>query len=136
RELEGSYVEGRSGRIRIPSYFRSASDDGRTPSFEVSSDGTIRINDEIQDQLKLVQVSNPHSLQRRTNSYFAFDSNTQFTDNPEGIVTQGYIETGNVNALNEMTDMITNLRYFESQQKAMQTTNEVLTKVTARLAEF
>lgn len=136
RDQDGSYVQGRSGDIRIPEYYRSISDDEREPSFEVAKDGTVRVNDEIQDQIRLVGVENPMALERRSNSYFAFDSAAQIYEDNQSLVMQGYVEGSNVNALSEMTDMMKNLRLFESQQRAMLTTNDILSNVTNQLGKF
>lgn len=136
KDTNGSYVQGRSGDIRIPEYYRSISDNEREPSFEVARDGTIRVNDEIQDQIRLVGVENPMTLERRTSSYFAFDSAAQIYEDGQSSISQGYLESGNVNTLSEMTDMMKNLRLFESQQRAMLTTNDILSNVTNQLGKF
>ena len=52
------------------------------------------------------------------------------------VVLQGYVETSNVDAIREMADMIVFYRQFESQQKMIQTTDQILGAVTRDLGKF
>ena len=52
------------------------------------------------------------------------------------MVMQGYYEKGNVNPLTEMVDMMRNMQAFESQQRALKTTDEMLSQVTTNLGRF
>jgi len=40
-------------------------------------------------------------------------------------VLQGYLETSNVNTMEEMTDMITTMRGFEAYQKVIQSIDDI-----------
>ena len=51
-------------------------------------------------------------------------------------VVQGSVEGSNVNPISEMTDMIAHFRLFESQQKLLQTTDQILGHVTRELGKF
>ena len=48
--------------------------------------------------------------------------------NAQVYANQGYLEQSNVNLSNEMTDMITTMRAFETNQKIVQTLDETLGK--------
>ena len=52
------------------------------------------------------------------------------------MVMQGYFEKGNVQPLAEMVDMMRNMQMFESQQRAMKTTDDMLSQVTSRLGRL
>jgi len=51
-------------------------------------------------------------------------------------VQQGFVEGSNVSALHEMTEMIAHFRLFESQQKAMQTTDQILGQLVRDAGRF
>jgi flagellar basal body rod protein FlgG len=55
-------------------------------------------------------------------------------DNPD--VRQGYIEGSNVNALREMSDMIEHFHLFDSQQRSIRTTDQILAGVVRDLSRF
>ena len=48
--------------------------------------------------------------------------------NKKTYVKQGYIEQSNVNLVNEMTEMLTTMRSFESNQRIIRTMDETLGK--------
>jgi flagellar basal body rod protein FlgG len=135
---QGAAVMGKSGPIQLPAF----ADSGSTRAgvdVEVAKDGTITVNDEAYGQLSMVQISDPQKLERRGNSYFRVPENMPaqaVEDDVQSQIMQGYQESGNVNPLAEMVDMTKNMRLFESQQRAMRTTNEMLTQASTRLGKF
>jgi len=133
----GAFLQGRGGAIQLPQYTQSQTADQQI-DIEITKDGTIQIDDVAQDRIKLVKVDDVKSLERRGNTYFKMSENagkTQQIDEQSKIL-QGFYENGNVEPLAEMVDMTSNMRLFESQQKAMQTTDEILSQVTTRLGRF
>ena len=52
------------------------------------------------------------------------------------VVRQGMLETSNVDAVGEMVNLMEHVRLFESQQKALKTTDDVLGAVTRDLGSF
>ena len=85
--------------------------------------------------LRVVIFENPGQLQRLSGA--AFDAGgiePETAENP--VVRQGFVEASNVDAVREMADMITFYRQFESQQKMMQTTDQILGAVTRDLGKF
>lgn len=133
---QGAKVLGRSGPIHLPEYFTGGDQSRIETELEVGKDGTIRLNNEIADQLQIVTVDNPADLSRRGSSYFSADQNSLITDDTTSIVMQGYYEKGNVESLHEMVDMMRNMQMFEAQQRAMQTTDEMLSQATNTLGKF
>ncbi|MBC7421631.1 MAG: flagellar basal-body rod protein FlgF [Bdellovibrio sp.] len=102
--------------------------DQRTVRFSGQSQAYISDGGEVFDgernlgKISLVQVNNPDALQKVGSNNYAFKSNMA----PDVVATktpnlkQGFIETSNVNIVNEMTEMIMAQRVFEGTQKAIQ----------------
>ncbi len=136
RNSQGGYVQGESGAIHVPEYFMAADSHGGNVNLEVAKDGTIRLNDEVYDRIRLVEVDAPEQLQRRGNSYFSTDPGSMVAEVENSMLMQGYYEKGNVSALHEMVDMMRNMQMFEAQQRAMRTTDEMLAQATNSLGRF
>lgn len=133
---QGGKVLGESGPIQLPEFFQAKGEEGATMTFEISKDGSIKINGTQQDRLSIVKVKDASDLERVGNSYFKVEDEDSLIDENVGMVQQGFYEKGNVNPLNEMVDMMQNMQLFESQQRAMKTTDEILSSVTTRLGRF
>lgn len=126
RTPDGLAVEGEGGPLQLPP------DAG---PIEISKNGEIRAGGATAGRLRVVDFENPMQLERLDGSMFAAGG-AEPTNAEEATVMQGYIETSNVGPINEMTDMITQFRLFESQQKALRTTDQVLGSITRDLAKF
>lgn len=133
----GAKVIGAGGAIHMPEFFQATGDYGGEPKMEIAKDGTIRINDEVVDKIRVVNVHDPANVERRGNGYF-FTPQTNITENDEAIgsILQGYYEKGNVDPLHEMVDMMRNMQMFEAQQRAMRTTDETLSAAINSLGRF
>lgn len=102
--------------------------EGRTIQFSgqkqayISDGGEVFDGEQKLGRISLVKVANPESLQKVGSNYYEYKPNM----NPEiskvnfPNLKQGYLETSNVNVIQEMTDMIMAQRVFEGTQKAMQ----------------
>jgi flagellar basal-body rod protein FlgG len=75
--------------------------------WKVYSDGSIRVDGKVVDKLRIVGTD----------------------PNKPGRVLQGRLEGSNVNAVEEMVTMITALRAYEANQKAIQSLDQTLDKV-------
>ncbi|WP_138430774.1 flagellar hook-basal body protein [Fodinibius saliphilus] len=131
----GAKVMGDSGPIYMPQYLQAGGKNGEPAKVEVADDGTIRLNSEVLDKLKIVQVEDTSQLDRMGSNYFAVQQSAMIDDNSSR-VRQGYYESGNVNPLDEMVDMMQTTKMFETQQRAIKTTDEMLGQVTSRLGKF
>ena len=126
RNPSGHLVEGDGGPIRLPV-------DAET--IDVAKDGTIEVDGKVVGRLRIVQFEAPETLTRLDDASFdAAGMEAVDVDNPS--VIQGHVEGSNVNPISEMTDMIAHFRLFESQQKMIQTTDQVLGSVTRELGRF
>lgn len=136
RDQNGAYVQGASGRVHLPEFYQLAEQRNEQPRVDISTDGTIRLNDEVVDQVQLMEVDDHNQLQRRANAYLAPGEDQTVRRNTSSEIQQGFYEASNVDPLTEMTDMMTNMRIFESQQRALRTTDEMLGRVTTELGRF
>ncbi len=101
--------------------------DQRTVRFSGQSQPYISDGGEVFDgekklgKLSLVQVNNPDSLQKVGGNNYGFKINMppDLVQIAQPSLKQGFIETSNVNIVNEMTEMITAQRVFEGTQKAI-----------------
>ena len=115
RDAAGRLVEGDAGPIEVA--------EAGGP-ITISSDGEIRVGDEVAGQLRVVRFEGEAELTRAEGSLFRTDA--QATDVEMPAVRQGYVEASNVDVIREMTDMISHFRLFESHQKVIQTLDQVL----------
>jgi flagellar basal-body rod protein FlgF/flagellar basal-body rod protein FlgG len=136
RDENGGFVQGGSGDIYLPQLLDSNLLQNSQIKFEVASDGAVRINDEVVDKIQLFRVENLENLERRTNSYLAVKEGFEAELDMESRLNQGFYESGNVNPLAEMISMTTDMRLFESQQRNLRTSDELLGRVTNNLSRF
>jgi flagellar basal-body rod protein FlgF len=89
-------------------------------------DGSNRIG-----KISLVNIVNPDSLQKVGNNNYSFKSTmpAEITKINVPNLKQGFLETSNVNIVNEMTDMIMTQRVFEGTQKAINAYDQMADKM-------
>ena len=76
-------------------------------------------------QLKVVRFENQSDLVKEGNGLFMLaNPNAQAIETEDAKVLQGFIETSNVNAVEEMIRMIETVRTFEAYQKIIQSIDE------------
>lgn len=110
---EGHPVQGASGEITLGA-----------GKIEISADGSISLNGEFVDQLRLAKLDSPFLIRESAQKYDL---------PPEGIATDlekievqaRAIEGSNVNTVKELTDMIFASRMFEALQKAQQASSSM-----------
>lgn len=97
----------------------------------ISDSGDVFDGETKLGRLSILNVSNPETLQKVGSSYYDFKPNMapQITNVANPSLKQGYIETSNVNIINEMTDMIMAQRVFEGTQKAIQVYDQMADKL-------
>ena len=131
RDSNDAYVQGRSGSVYIPEMQNEAG-----AKLQISKDGTIKVNGSIVDRLQLVTTSSYQNLKRLNNTYMETKDGTMPQPDNESTVSQGFYESSNVDPLKEMISMTTNMRLFQSQQKTMQTMDQILGRVVSSLGKF
>lgn len=117
---DGSKIMSKSGFIRFHK------DGGK---IRINHDGEVLQGDEITGKLKIVDFKKPYRLLRDGNSYFR----PQLPDNPVVkspgyIIKQGFLEGSNVNTIRNMVQMISAVRNYEADQRALQAQDQTLDK--------
>lgn len=127
RDRNGYTVEGQGGIISIPPE--------RDGSVNISEDGVVRMNGQAIDQLQVVTFADGRTLEPREGALFESDGPpARVVDDPQ--VRQGFLEESNVDSVREMTNMIEQTRMFESQQRWLRTTDQMLGRVSRELGKF
>lgn len=87
----------------------------------ISDTGEVIEGTDNLGQLSVVNALNPDSLQKIGNNNYGFKDNMapQLVQVTTPAIRSGFVEGSNVNIVQEMTDMITTQRAFESTQKAI-----------------
>lgn len=134
-DQNGGMVQGEGGAIHLPQFVNLGSG-SQDVNIEVAKDGTVKVEGTVVDKLQLVTVDDISSLERRTNAYLAVQGDDQIMADQDSQIAQGFYETGNVNPLQELLDMTRNMRMFETQQRVMRTTDEMLSQATSQLGRF
>jgi flagellar basal-body rod protein FlgF len=112
-------------------------DELRTVTFSGTAQAYISDGGEIFDgenklgKISLVQAGNIDALQKTGNNNYSFKAglDPEVSQVPVANLKQGFIETSNVNIVNEMTDMINAQRVFEGTQKAIQAYDSMADKL-------
>ena len=126
RDPTGLQVEGDGGPIQFPP---------TAETIEIAADGSIRADGSSIGKLRLVSFENPMNLQRVGGASFSA-AGMEPIDVENPAVVQAHLEGSNVNALNEMSEMIAHFRLFETQQKLLQSTDQILGHITRELGKF
>ena len=97
----------------------------------ISDGGEVFDGEQNLGRLSVLNVANPDSLQKVGNNNYSFKSNmpADVTKVATPNLKQGFLETSNVNIVNEMTDMIMAQRVFEGTQKAIHTYDQMADKL-------
>lgn len=102
-----------------------------TGPVSISDSGEVFEGAESRGRLSVVNVNNPDSLLKQGNSLYTFkaDIAPDMTNVASPSVKQGFLESSNVNIVQEMTDMIATNRVFESTQKAISAYDQMADKM-------
>ncbi|MCG6533826.1 MAG: flagellar basal-body rod protein FlgF [Syntrophales bacterium LBB04] len=121
----GDNVLGENGPIQI---------NGK--SVNIDNEGTISVEGTEVGKLKVAKFDNPQKLVRQGGGLF-MDPGTaglEKVDKPE--INSGHLELANVNAIQEMVEMIDIQRSFESYQKTIQTIQDMDKLSTGRIGRL
>lgn len=92
-----------------------------TSTINISDAGEVFEGETKLGKLSVVTAGNTDALQKIGNNYYGFKDtlNPEISSIKMPSLKQGFLETSNVNIINEMTDMIMAQRVFEGTQKAI-----------------
>jgi flagellar basal-body rod protein FlgF len=113
----GYPVMGQGGPITIPPEIPE-------DAVVILQDGTVLAGDATIDQLKLVNVDDPHKLETASDTLFS-QGEAQLTAS-SATVHQGYREHSNVNATDELVKMIVGMRLHEASQRALRSLSDAI----------
>jgi len=109
---QGHTVQGEGGDISL-----GAGD------IEIGFDGTVRVNGNIVDVLQVVHIDEG-SLERSANGLFKVKEGYAPIPVESPVVSQGNIETSNVDPVKEMVGLISTQRAYESFQRVIKSFND------------
>jgi len=100
-------------------------------TMSIQDNGDVYLGNNLVAKLSVVNVADKDSLQKIGNSLYQFKPNSkpEVTNVQYPNLKQGYLETSNVNIVQEMTDMIATTRVFESTQKAIHAYDQMAEKL-------
>ncbi|MBO8130527.1 MAG: flagellar hook-basal body complex protein [Candidatus Marinimicrobia bacterium] len=126
---DGYFVLGKGGPINVTI-------DGVKPGkVEVSQSGEIYVDGDYIDDFLIVDIDDYGLLEREANGYYVAN-NVDVVELENPIVTQGALESSNVNPIKEMINLITVQRYFESTQKALKSVDDQLKKAANNIGKY
>ena len=117
-DSDGNYLLGLGGYLQVPT------DAGQIVIDEL---GGIYADGEFIDEIQLVDFENYDYIEKFGNNLYSVVDGAQMKD-MGGKVAQGYLEQSNVQAVDEMVNMITITRAYEANQKVITTIDNMLEK--------
>ena len=127
---EGFNVMGQGGIINV------SLDGSKTGDFEISKLGEIFVNDEYIDMLKIVDFEDYRELTKEGVNLFSANDNHKPYEPEMYMVLQRHLEGSNVNSVDEMVELISLQRNFESTQKAVRTLDDALGKAANDIGRY
>lgn len=107
--------------------------------FEVTPDGTVRVDGIAQAQIEIVFANDTRTLIKEGNGLFrAEDGLPSAVDNPEISyqLKQGFVEGSNVDVSKTYTEMMTAYRAFEANQKVLQAYDRSMDKAVNEIGRL
>lgn len=123
-QSNGFPVLSRNGEITLPG-----------GQIAVEKDGAIKVNGADRDKLALVTFADLKGLRKEGKTLFKLEGEQEEKEAEGTQVFQGALEGSNVNAMEEMVQMIDSLRTFEACYKIVQVQDELNAKSVNELAK-
>jgi flagellar basal-body rod protein FlgG len=120
--MDGNRVLGRNGPIVLP-----------PGEIHIGSDGSIAAGARQVDQLRVVQFANLSALRPEGDNHFADTGAARPALATTSTVNQGFLEKSNANVVRSMVDLITAQRWFEANEKVIQTEDQATGLVIANV---
>lgn len=115
---EGGYPVGKVGSIAA-----------NTEQVSINEYGEIIADGKIVDKIEIVDITNKEDLRKIGNNFYKIVDGQTAQETPfKGSLMQGYLEGANVNPVQEMVDMISVMRSYETSQKVVKAFDEMLAK--------
>lgn len=103
----------------------------------INNEGEILTKDGTVGKLSVIEFKDKHALRKEGNSlYISPDESNIVRTNIKTTVNQGFLEGSNVNAIEEMSELIKAHRHFESIQKAINAYDSISGKIANEIGKF
>lgn len=143
---DGNFILGKEGILLTKDGYPVLGEKGviqvENDRFTVNEDGVISLQEdsEIVDRLKLVRFDNERYLKKVGNNLYSTNDIAGTAHIAEGAerpkFLQGYMETSNVNVVNEMVQMIEVNRAYEANQKTITSEDSMMGTLWSKTAVF
>ncbi|MFN3531114.1 MAG: flagellar basal-body rod protein FlgF [Candidatus Brocadia sp.] len=118
---EGWYLLGQGGEIQLPQ---------NTKSITIKENGNISADGKEIGKIKVVTISDLTTLEPTGGCAYKLSDNAQEPeDSTDFKIAHRYLEQSNVNAIDEMVNMIANMRGYQSGYKVTDSIDETLKKL-------
>ncbi len=96
-----------------------------TGTVQIGTDGTITVNGQTYDRLGITEFANPVNLRPEgANNFVDAGAGARAATNTSAL--QGSLEKSNADVVRSMVDLITNERWFDANQKSIQTQDDAV----------
>ena len=124
--MDGNLVMGEGGAIVLPD-----------EQVQVGRDGLITADGQTINRLSLVSFPDSNDLEKKgKNLFFTKEGGGQGTIVDSPSIQQGFLEKSNVNMVAEMTEMIDLQRAYQSQQKVIQTIDDLNDQAISKVGKL
>lgn len=117
---EGWVLLSNSGEIQIPK---------NAKNITIKENGGVSVDGKEIGKIRVVKVSDVNTLESIGGSAYKLSNKAQPEDATEFQIAQGYVEKSNVNAIDEMVNMIANMRGFQVGNKSTDAVDETVKKL-------
>ncbi len=122
---DGHRVLGEGGAINIAD----------TQAFEVDQEGNITLDGQFLDRFQITSVAHAGDLMVTNTPYYLLREGAQPPEEGQIEVKQGFLEQSNVNGIALMTEMISVMRSYEANQRAVQLQDEALSRTVNQVGK-
>ena len=95
----------------------------------------IKVDNQEVDQLAIVTFANLKTLQKEGQNLFQLSSPQEEREADKAVIHQGFVETANVNVIEEMIALIDTHRNFEAYTRLLQANDELDAKAANDLGK-
>jgi flagellar basal-body rod protein FlgF len=101
----------------------------------IAADGTLSMNDQVIDRLRVVQVTQPEALEYLGNGLFVANDAAGLVTQDQALLRQGFLESSNISPVGEMVQMMEAMRRFESAQRFARGYDQMMEKAISELGK-
>ena len=96
---------------------------------DIGDDGQVLVDGDVAGVLRVVDFDDPSQLRKTGNTLFKADNPSAGIKDAQAYrISQGSLESSNVDAIRTMTEIIESMRVFESYQKVIRAADDATAK--------